>query len=943
MGPEAPGTDDDLIVRIDAPSSDPDGDPVTYRYTWTRDGVPVEHLSTDTVPAAETTKGERWEVVVTPNDGQDDGNPSTSWTMVGNTPPVVEVRLEPEAPVTTDALVTTSATFDADGDTVSLVYAWTRDDVAQPTESATLDAGSTASGEVWAVTVTPSDGESVGEPASAEVRIGNSPPLVVSVTLEPEAPFVNEPVTAIVTTYDADGEPVENTYTWYVDGVLAQSGSSDTLPAGSFAKHQRINVEVVPTDAEARGEAFLSADAIALNSPPTVVSAQIAPDPAYEGSTLACVPGGASDLDGDTLTWGYAWTLGGTRVATTETLDGASFSKGDVVGCSATPHDGEADGVTVSSAASTIANTPPVLTGLTLSTYAPTEQDTLSVTLGTTQDDDDDPISVRYAWYVNGIVVSTSSTLLPNRFMKGDSITLVVTPNDGVEDGAPVTSPVATAANSPPTLTALAWSASVVRTDDTIEVTASADDPDGDRVSFTYDWYVDGVVKGSYLSPQLDGSLYFDKGQTLYVVVTPTDGVDDGAPHTSDALVVANSAPTVPSIALSPANPAAGDVLTCTVRTAATDADGDEPRYLFSWQADGMAFSDATDGANESTVAAEDVVGAAAWTCVVTATDGDDVSAAVTASVEVCPDEDGDGATDIDCGGEDCRDDDPALHPYDSDADGTSDACGWRDLAVFGGQACAIDSDEGLVCWGASSPVTPDPAAAYAEISGFYGSACALLTDGTVSCWGGAAVGAAYGPPSAVTFEDIAIGTQMSVGLTTDGRVFAWGWNTYSSVASTVGTDGASAAANYHAACWLDQDGLAYCQPSASTIGFAPDNSDAPYAAIAIGNGHGCVLRASDGTPLCYGNDYYGQLDAPAEALTTVVAGLETTCGLREDGTATCWGNDDLGATDAPAGVSFERLAVGYDGNYGSSTFCGVTTDQSVACWGTGSGTLERE
>ena len=39
-------------------------------------------------------------------------------------------------------------------------------------------------------------------------------------------------------------DPVTCTYTWLVDGSEVQSGASDTLAAGRFAKHQRVTIEL---------------------------------------------------------------------------------------------------------------------------------------------------------------------------------------------------------------------------------------------------------------------------------------------------------------------------------------------------------------------------------------------------------------------------------------------------------------------------------------------------------------------------------------------------------------------------------------------------------------------------------------------------------------------------------------------------------------------------
>ena len=51
--PASPGTGDDLVAVLDAPSDDADGDAVTYTYGWSRDGTMQPHLTTDTVPASD--------------------------------------------------------------------------------------------------------------------------------------------------------------------------------------------------------------------------------------------------------------------------------------------------------------------------------------------------------------------------------------------------------------------------------------------------------------------------------------------------------------------------------------------------------------------------------------------------------------------------------------------------------------------------------------------------------------------------------------------------------------------------------------------------------------------------------------------------------------------------------------------------------------------------
>ena len=71
---------DDIHCVIDTPSTDPDGDSVSYGFDWTVDGQAyigstqdTDYIG-DTLPSSETVAGEVWECTVTPYDGTVDGS-----------------------------------------------------------------------------------------------------------------------------------------------------------------------------------------------------------------------------------------------------------------------------------------------------------------------------------------------------------------------------------------------------------------------------------------------------------------------------------------------------------------------------------------------------------------------------------------------------------------------------------------------------------------------------------------------------------------------------------------------------------------------------------------------------------------------------------------------------------------------------------------------------
>ena len=151
--------------------------------------------------------------------------------------------------------------------------------------------------------------------------------------------------------------------------------------------------------------------------------------------------------------------------------------------------------------------------------------------------------------------------------------------------------------NSPPTA-AVSLTPASPTTNQTLTATATKNDVDGDPVTLTYVWKVNGVTRKTTSGSasltdtfDLSGAGDGDKGQTVSVEVTPNDGGQDGS-LMSDSEVVANSAPTISSVSVDQASPRTNDTLSVSVVGA--DADGDARTYAYQWQKDGVDISGAT-------------------------------------------------------------------------------------------------------------------------------------------------------------------------------------------------------------------------------------------------------------------------------------------------------------------------------------------------------------
>ena len=601
---------------------DLDGDPQDVRYAWSVNGIVVG--TSQSLDAALFVKGDLVACSATPWDGEVEGATVRSGllTVLNTAPTLASAALSNTSPTAADTLsVVLAGANDADGDAISYAYSWSVNGVAVATTD-TLDGASFKRGDTIVVTVTPNDGTADGAPVTSDTAtVVNTPPAMVSAVIDPAAPNTNDTLSANVSATDADGDNVSYTYAWTVNGSPAGTGA--TLAGAAFSKHDVIGLSVTANDGNVNGAPLAAAPVTAINTAPVIVGVNLSETSPTEASTVTCLPAGWYDADGDAETYSYAWTVNRGQVATTASIDGALFAKGDTIACTATPFDGEDSGLALTSAPATVLNTAPVLESATLSSVAPKEGDTLSVNLGAASDADGDAISYTYAWFVNSAKVATSDSLDSSFFKRGDSVYVQVTPTDGPNAGALVTSDTATVANTAPVIVVAALKPVQPNTDATISVNVGATDADGDALSYTYAWTVDGVPAGT--AATLPGSA-FVKHQVVGLVITAHDGIADSAPYTTGTLTVVNTPPSITSVGLSDLIPKEASVITCQP-TGWADLDGDHAGYGYSWLVNSVEVSTllTIDG---SKFKKGDTV-----QCVVTPNDGDDDGSPVNSKV----------------------------------------------------------------------------------------------------------------------------------------------------------------------------------------------------------------------------------------------------------------------------------------------------------------------
>jgi hypothetical protein len=180
-------------------------------------------------------------------------------------------------------------------------------------------------------------------------------------------------------------------------------------------------------------------------------------------------------------------------------------------------------------------------------------------------------------------------------------------------------------------------SPSAPRTDQTLTATAIASDVDGDSLTYTFTWKVDGAVRSVVSGPNASSSFDLtvagngDRGQTVLVEVVASDGTLQ-SPTAAASAVVVNSSPTV-TLSLSDTSPQSRDVLIAAA--SAQDADADPLTLNYTWIVNGVVMQTGANNRFDLAVKGNgdngDVVSVTA-----TASDGT-ASATATASATVTP------------------------------------------------------------------------------------------------------------------------------------------------------------------------------------------------------------------------------------------------------------------------------------------------------------------
>ena len=535
---------DNISVSIDVPSIDPEGDPITYNYQWTKNTQLTTHTGSS-IPFADTVRGETWEVYVTPNDGYGDGAYDTASVIIANSPPTISAASLSLSSVTELNSVTCSPVgeHDEDGDSITFTYEWYVNG-SSVSSNDTINGSLFNRGDPIQCFITPHDTTGAGATVgSSIITVSNSVPSFSGAELTPTSAYEADTLSCMGTgSYDADGDTVTSTYTWDVSGVTIASTSA-TITGSFFNKGDTVTCHVTPTDGSASGTTITSNSVVILNTPPTANTPSLSPSTAYETSQFLCSWAGGSDVDqGDTVSYTFGWKIDGQVIGQTgPNLDGSFFNKGDAVKCFVTPTDSFNVGIPVDSNAVIVSNSPPSFTNVSISPSNPDTTESITSSVIGWFDADGDSEGYTYQWYNQNGAISgaTNASLSSSNTSKNDAIYLQARPFDGTSSGAPLNSSTLTVVNTAPGAPTVEIQPTNAEPGEPLncEIIVDSDDPDFDNITYTYQWYLGGALQSQYTTDVIGTTTH---NQQWQCIVTPNDGTVNGAAG-SDSIVVADT------------------------------------------------------------------------------------------------------------------------------------------------------------------------------------------------------------------------------------------------------------------------------------------------------------------------------------------------------------------------------------------------------------------
>src|SRR5213592_4432236 len=192
-----------------------------------------------------------------------------------NRPPIVRsAKIVPVPVVLNGSAMVQVEAEDPDGDPVAIRRQWLVN--GHPIEGETVPSlvpRHLKRGDLLSVEVTPLDNLAAGAPYQTDpVPVGNTPPEVTRVVLDPTPVRVGDPLHAKAEGLDPDGDSIRYSFKWWRNNLPVSEGEEGTLQTAAFSRGDTIVALATPYDAAGPGKPKYSEEITISNSPPTITS-----------------------------------------------------------------------------------------------------------------------------------------------------------------------------------------------------------------------------------------------------------------------------------------------------------------------------------------------------------------------------------------------------------------------------------------------------------------------------------------------------------------------------------------------------------------------------------------------------------------------------------------------------------------------------------------------
>ncbi|MHA2032846.1 MAG: hypothetical protein ACW99Q_26050, partial [Candidatus Kariarchaeaceae archaeon] len=543
----SPITSDDLVASWDYTDADSDPENTSWIILWFKNGI-VQNVydNLTSVPSSATSKGEIWNYTLRVFDGENYSitynSPIT--TIVNSLPTVTNPTFNKTSLVTTDdvvEIVYLPSYSDADNDpnnaSMLIVYWFENGAYNSAKDNETiLYASDTTTGDFWYYILRVFDGSDYSQNiTSIGIGIGSVPndaPVAGNLTITAN-PTTNDNLVASYDYFDNQNHlEAGSEIRWYKNGMLqSEYNDTKTIPFTATTKGENWHFTIKPKDGLEFGFLQTSANVSILNTVPTASNLAITITPKTNDDLTADWIFADADGDAENNSWITLWYKNGILQNTYDnqtTIPSSATSKGEVWNYTLQVYDSENYSILYASSSTTIINTVPTATGLSLTTN-PTTTDDL-VANWTYNDVDNDPEDGNWIilWYKNSVLqpnLNDSVLILAGNTTKNQVWFFTIQVFDGENYSNSYVSPTIQVLNTAPTASNYQVTQNP-KTSDNLDATWDYTDIDGDTQSTNWliIWYKDGAMQPAFNDSVSISSIFTSKSENWHFTLQVFDG-----------------------------------------------------------------------------------------------------------------------------------------------------------------------------------------------------------------------------------------------------------------------------------------------------------------------------------------------------------------------------------------------------------------------------------